>query len=183
MMNICLQLFISFFKLGLLMFGGGYAMLPLLEHEIVDKKGWINSEELLDMYALAQCTPGVIAVNTATKTGYKMKGIIGAIFATVGVVTPSIIIITVISTALESFAAIKEVQSILSGIRVAACAMMVATLIKLGKAGIKDWVGAIIFAAVFVASVFFGVSPVWLVLGAIFAGIFSGKAKEKRGEK
>ena len=70
-MSIYLQLFISFFKLGLLMFGGGYAMLPLLEHEIVDKKGWINNEELLDMYALAQCTPGVIAVNTATKTGYK----------------------------------------------------------------------------------------------------------------
>lgn len=164
------------------MFGGGYAMLPLLEHEIIDKKGWATNEELLDMYALAQCTPGVIAVNTATKTGYKIKGIIGAIFATVGVVMPSLIIIIIISSALESFAELAAVQSVLSGIRVAACAMMVATIIKLGKAGIKDWIGALIFAAVFVASVFFGVSPVWLVLAAIFAGIFSGKAKEKRGE-
>ena len=181
-MSIYLQLFISFFKLGLLMFGGGYAMLPLLEHEIVDKKGWINNEELLDMYALAQCTPGGIAVNTATKTGYKIKGVLGAVCSTVGVVMPSLIIVVIISTVLESFAAIKEVQSVLSGIRVAACAMMVVTLIKLGKAGIKDWIGAAIFAAVFAASVFFGVSPVWLVLAAIFAGIFSGRSKEKRGE-
>ena len=119
-MSIYLQLFISFFKLGLLMFGGGYAMLPLLEHEIVDKKGWINNEELLDMYALAQCTPGVIAVNTATKTGYKIKGVLGAVCSTVGVVMPSLIIVVIISTVLESFAAIKEVQSVLSGIRVAA---------------------------------------------------------------
>lgn len=181
-MNIFLQLFASFFKIGLFMFGGGYAMLPLLEHEIVDKKGWASNEELLDMYALAQCTPGVIAVNTATKTGYKIAGMVGAICATVGVVTPSLIIIVAISSMLENFAAIREVQSVLSGIRVAACAMMVATLIKLGKAGIKDWIGAAIFIAVLIASVFFGVSPVWMVLAAIFAGVFSGKAKEKRGE-
>lgn len=182
-MNIFFQLFASFFKIGLFLFGGGYAMLPLLEHEIVDKKGWASNEEMLDIYALAQCTPGVIAVNTATKIGYKIGGIIGAAFATVGVVMPSLIIITTISSVLESFAAIKQVQSALAGIRAAACAMMVATLIKLGKAGIKDWIGGAIFVAALAASVFFGVSPVWLVLAAIFAGVFSGKMKEKRGEK
>lgn len=178
-MKLCFQLFFSFFKLGFIMFGGGYAMLPILEHEVIDRRHWMDEEEMLDLYALAQCTPGVIAVNTATKTGYKIKGILGALFATIGVVIPSLIIIIAVSVLLKNLSAVEEVNNILAGIRVAACAMMVNTLIKLGKAGIKDWLGAVIFLAALVASFFFGVSPVWLVLIAIFVGIFSGKVRKE----
>lgn len=177
-MNIFFQLFLSFFKLGFIMFGGGYAMLPILEHEVIDRRGWMTEEEILDLYALAQCTPGVIAVNTATKTGYKVKGTLGALCATVGVVTPSLIIIIAISMLLENLSAIQEVQNILSGIRVASCAMMMNTLIKLGKAGIKDWFGAVLFVSALVASVIFNISPMWLVLIAIFAGIGYGRIRK-----
>lgn len=174
-MKECLELFLSFAKLGVLMFGGGYAMLPILEHEIITRRKWLTEEEVLDLYALAQCTPGVIAVNTATKTGYKIKGTLGALFATVGVIVPSFIIVIIISTVLENFSAIESVQNILSGIRVASCAMMVNTLIKLGKAGIKDVIGIILFIAVFLSSLIFGLSPAWAVFVAIFVGIFSEK--------
>ena len=172
-MNEYLELFLSFSKIGILMFGGGYAMLPILEHEIIDRRKWMNEEEMLDLYALAQCTPGVIAVNTATKTGYKVKGVLGALFSTLGVILPSFIIVIIISTVLDNFSAIEAVQNVLSGIRIAACAMMVNTLIKLAKAGIKDIIGIILFIAVFLASFFLKVSPVWCVLAAIFIGIFS----------
>ena len=170
-----LELFISFAKLGVLMFGGGYAMLPILEHEVINRRKWLTEEEVLDLYALAQCTPGVIAVNTATKTGYKVKCTLGAFFATLGVIFPSLIIVIFISAVLENLSAIESVQNILSGIRVASCAMMVNTLIKLGKAGIKDFIGIILFIAVFLASLIFGISPAWAVLAAIFVGIFSEK--------
>ena len=170
-MNICIQLFLSFAKLGVLMFGGGYAMLPILEHEVIDRKKWLTAEEVLDLYALAQCTPGVIAVNTATKTGYKMKGVSGAFAATVGVIAPSFLIILVLSGVLRSFSSVPQVQSVLAGIRIASCAMMVNTLIKLGKAGIKDWIGGCIFVLALIATFVFDLSPAWLVLLAIFAGI------------
>lgn len=170
-MNLNLQLFLSFAKLGVLMFGGGYAMLPILEHEVVDRQKWLTPEEVLDLYALAQCTPGVIAVNTATKTGYKMKGVSGALAATVGVIAPSFFIILILSGVLKTFSSVPQVQSMLAGIRIASCAMMVNTLLKLGKAGIKDWIGGTVFILALVASFWFGLSPVWLVLLAIFAGI------------
>lgn len=176
-MDPLFKLFFSFCKIGVLMFGGGYAMLPVLEHEIVDKQKWMTSEEMLDLYALAQCTPGVIAVNTATKTGYKIKGITGALFATVGVIAPSFFIILFLSGVLESYAAVEAVQKMLAGIRIASCAMMINTLIKLGKAGIRDWIGGMIFTAALIASFGFGLSPVWLVLLAIFAGIGTGRLK------
>ena len=170
-----LELFLSFAKLGILMFGGGYAMLPILEHEVITRRKWLTEEEVLDLYALAQCTPGVIAVNTATKTGYKIKGTLGALFATGGVIFPSFVIVIIISTVLENFSAIEAVQNVLSGIRVASCAMMINTLIKLGKAGIKDIIGTVLFIAVFLSSLIFGLSPAWAVFAAIFVGIFSEK--------
>ncbi len=176
-MNPLFQLFFSFCKIGVLMFGGGYAMLPVLEHEVVDQRKWLTSEEILDLYALAQCTPGVIAVNTATKTGYKVKGIPGALFATVGVIAPSFFIILFLSSVLESLSTIAAVQKMLAGIRIASCAMMINTLLKLGKAGIRDWIGGAIFALALIGSFVFDLSPVWLVLFAIFAGIITVRLK------
>lgn len=179
-MNIYIQLFISFCKIGALMFGGGYAMLPILEHEIVDKKQWFTNEEILDLYALAQCTPGVIAVNTATKVGYKIKGIIGAIISTIGVILPSFLIIIGISVFLKSFSYISYIQNILSGIRIAACAMMVNTLIKLMKAGIKDKIGLIIFFIAAILAIILKVQSVWLVCLAICSGIICGNIKRSK---
>jgi chromate transporter len=178
-MTTYFQLFASFFKIGSIMFGGGYAMLPVLEHEVVDRRGWLSGEDLIDLFALSQCTPGVIAVNVATHTGYRERGLVGAAFSTLGVITPSIIIITIISAVLNNVADIPAVQSALSGIRVAACALMVGTMVKMWKGGIKDWLGAVIFAAVFVLTAFTDVSTVWLVLGALLIGVFSFHSKRE----
>ena len=183
MMKEYFELFFSFCYIGLFMFGGGYAMLPLLEHVIVDKKKWLTHEEILDLYALAQCTPGVVAVNTATKTGYKIKGTIGALFATVGVIVPSFIIIVIISMVLKSFSEIEQVSSMLTGIRIAACAMIINTLIKLMKAGIKGWIGVLVFAAAVVLALILKVQPVWIVLMGIFVGIASEKFRKKEDKK
>lgn len=165
-------------KIGTFMFGGGYAMLPLLEHEIVEKKKWLTNEEILDLYALAQCTPGVIAVNTATKTGYKIKGVLGALFATVGVVFIPFIIVIIISSVLKNFSEIEQVKNVLMGIRIAACAMMVNTIVKMLKAGIRNTFGGVIFAFAFIAA-FLGVSPVVLIICAISVGLLFCREEEK----
>lgn len=161
------------------MFGSGYAMLPVLEHEVVGRRGWLSSEELIDLFALSQCTPGVIAVNVATHIGYRKRGPIGAFFSMLGVVMPSLIIIIIIAAVLKNVADIPAVQSALSGIRVAACALMVGTMVKMWKGGIKDFLGAAIFAAVFVLTAFTGVSTVWLVLGALLIGVSSFHSKRE----
>lgn len=181
-MDICLQLFISFCKVGVLMFGGGLAMLPVLENEIVTHRGWMSYEEMLDMYAIAQCTPGVIAVNTATKVGYKMGGLKGAVFATAGVITPSFFIILVIAKFIQNFGDNEIVKKVLSGIRVASCAMMASTIIKLLKAGTKDWVGIAVFAISFVIIFICKIPSVWLIVIAILLGLSLGRFG-KEGEE
>ena len=132
-MKLLLDLFVSFFKIGLFTFGGGYAMLPILQREVVDKHHWVTEEEVLDIYAIAQCTPGVIAVNTATFVGTKLNGALAGAVATIAVVTPSLIIITIISTILKSFASIVIVQHALAGIRAAVAALVVVSVSKLYK--------------------------------------------------
>lgn len=179
-MNIYLQLFLSFCKIGILMFGGGYAMLPILEHEIVDKQKWMNNDEILDLYALAQCTPGVIAVNTATKVGYKIKGIAGAIVTTFGVILPSFIIIVFLSAFINNFSYIESIHNILVGIRIAACAMMANTLLKLMKAGIKDNIGMISYIVALFLAIILNVSSVWLVMLAITFGIIYGNIRRHK---
>ena len=127
------DLFWTFCKIGALTFGGGYAMLPLIQREIVENKKWSTEKEILDYYAVGQCTPGVIAVNTATFIGYKLKGIIGGIIATLGVVFPSLIIILIIAAFLQNFADLAIVQSAFAGIRVAVVALIITTVVKLLK--------------------------------------------------
>ena len=138
------DLFWTFCKIGALTFGGGYAMLPLIQREIVENKKWSTEKEILDYYAVGQCTPGVIAVNTATFIGYKLKGIIGGIVATLGVIFPSIVIILIIATFLQNFADLAIVQSAFAGIRVAVVALIITTVVKLIKSSIKDYLGVII---------------------------------------
>ena len=167
------DLFWTFCKIGALTFGGGYAMLPLIQREIVENKKWSTEREILDYYAVGQCTPGVIAVNTATFIGFKLKGIIGGIVATLGVVFPSLIIILIIASFLQSFADLSIVQSAFAGIRVAVVALIITTVIKLLKSSIKDYLGVIIAIIAFIISAFIGLSPVYVVRAAGLTGFIS----------
>lgn len=165
------ELFLAFAKVGVMTFGGGYAMLPILEREIVENKGWASSEELMDYYAVGQCTPGVIAVNTATFIGKKSAGIPGAIFATLGMVFPSLVIITLIAGILENFAELAIVKSAFAGIRVCVCVLIFNAVIKLWKNAVPDKAALSLCLIVFVLSVFLDVSPVVFVVMCALAGI------------
>ena len=174
------DLFWTFCKIGALTFGGGYAMLPLIQREIVENNIWSTEKEILDYYAVGQCTPGVIAVNTATFIGYKLRGIIGGIVATLGVIFPSIVIILIIAAFLQNFADLAIVQSAFAGIRVAVVALIITTVVKLIKSSIKDYLGVIIAIIAFVISAFIGLSPVYVVIAAALTGFIS---KGLRGDK
>ena len=170
-MKKLLQLFLAFARVGVMTFGGGYAMIPILEREIVDRHGWASGEELMDYYAVGQCTPGVIAVNTATFVGYKVAGTLGGIAATLGVVFPSVVIITVIAGILTHFADIPAVQSAFAAIRVCVCVLIFNAVLKLWKGAVKDKAALALFLIVFVTSVFLDISPVFYVLFCALAGI------------
>ena len=168
------DLFLTFAKMGAITFGGGYAMLPILEREVIEKKHWCSEEELMDYYAIGQCTPGVIAVNTATFIGKKQRGIPGAVIATIGVVTPSVILITLIAGLINRFSDILWVKRAFAGIRVCVCVLIFNAVLKLGKKGLIDLPTVIIFFVVFLGSVFLDLSPVIFVLLAAAAGIVLG---------
>jgi chromate transporter len=170
-MKLLLELFTSFAKVGVMTFGGGYAMLPILQREVVDKKDWITEEEVSDCYAIGQCTPGVIAVNTATYVGYKQAGILGGIIATLGIVFPSIVIITIIAAFISNFADLAVVKNAFAGIRVCVCVLILNTIIKLWKSAIVDRIAIVIFAAVFLVSVFTSFSAAIIVVIAGIVGV------------
>ncbi len=178
-MNVFLDLFLTFFRIGGLTFGGGYAMLPMFKKELAEKKNWCTEEDILDYYAIAQCTPGVIAVNTATFVGYKIKGIMGAIFATLGVVAPSVIIITIISAFISGFSDNQYVAHAFAGIRVAVCALVAVTVFGLLKKNVHDIITLLLAVAAFVLTVFFDLSPVIAVIFAALVGIITSIIKAK----
>ncbi len=165
------RLFITFAVVGVTTFGGGYAMLPALQREVVEKRRWATDEEVMDWYAIGQCTPGVIAVNTATFVGQKQADVLGGIFATLGVVFPSLVIITIIAAFIQNFAHLPAVQSAFAGIRVCVCVLILNAVVKLWKKSVVDWKTLLIFIAVFACSVFLDVSPVVYVIAAALAGI------------
>ncbi len=149
-MNIYLDLFLTFSKVGVCTFGGGYAMLPILQREIVETKGWATAEELTDYFAIGQCTPGIIAVNTATFVGQKYKHTLGGIVATLGVVFPSVVIITAIAAFLGNFTHLAWVNSAFGGIRACTVALIASSAFKLAKSPLKTTAGKGIFSAVLV---------------------------------
>ena len=169
-MNILIQLFLTFAKIGAVTFGGGYAMLPILQREVVDSKHW--DEELMDYYAIGQCTPGVIAVNVSTFVGNKLAGISGGIAATLGVITPSIIIITIISFFLNSFEHNVYVMHAFVGIRACVVVLILDTVIRMIRKSVKDTRQGLIFTGILLGALFSGVSPAVLVLVAAVAGYF-----------
>jgi chromate transporter len=165
------NLFLIFFKIGLFTFGGGYAMLPVMQKEFVDKLKFITEEELLDYYAIGQCTPGVIAVNTSTFIGYKRAGIIGSIFSTAGMILPSIIIIIFIALFITNFLDIKTIQHAFAGIRVAVSVLIISAVVNLWKSGIKDLFGFSIFLLIFFMSLMFNIQTIYLIIIAVILGI------------
>lgn len=179
-MNPLLDLFLTFARIGVCTFGGGYAMLPILQLEVVEKRNWATEDELMDYYAIGQCTPGVIAVNTATFIGYKHRGLPGAVCATAGVVFPSLVIITVIAAFIQQFAHMPVVQDAFSGVRIAVCALVLQSVWKLAKKSVIDLPAAIILLATFVAVAFFGISPIVMVIAAGAAGILLGLLRRRR---
>ena len=178
-MKELIKLFWAFAKIGVCTFGGGYAMLPIIQRELVEDKKWCTDEEVTNYYAVGQCTPGVIAVNTATFIGYKRKKTLGAIFATMGVVFPSVLIILIIAAFLTGFSENQYVIYAFNGIRAAVSALIVNAVVKLWKTGVKNIFGFLIFGIVFVLSAFFGLSPVYFVIGSAVAGIIYYKAGGK----
>ena len=193
-MNLYLDLFLTFAKVGVCTFGGGYAMLPILQREIVEKKAWASDAELTDYFAIGQCTPGVIAVNTATFVGQKLRGISGGILATLGVVFPSVIIILIIAAFLQNFAEYPVVVHAFAGVRACVCALILSSVLKLRKSSIIDKPTTVIFLIVAVLAVIgnfftfdpsvpwqsllnFLLSPVVLVVCAGVAGLCIRSAK------
>ena len=172
-------MFLTFCRIGGLTFGGGYAMLPMLQREVVEQYQWATEEELMDYYAIGQCTPGIIAVNTATFVGYKKRGVLGAIFCTLGVVFPSLCIITVIAAFLKNFQDIIYVQQAFAGIRVAVCALILDAIVKLWKKNVKSIWGIALFLIVLAVMILLDVSPILVVIGAAVVGIGLGKAGVK----
>ena len=182
-MKELLSMFWVFARMGAVTFGGGYAMLPIIQREIVEKRKWATEEEVMDYYAIGQCTPGIIAVNTSTFIGYKRAGVLGGIFATLGFVAPSLVIITIIAACLQNFAEIAAVQHALNGIRACVCALVVDAVITLGKKSIVDPVCVAIAVLVLGISVFTSFSPVLIVVASGIAGVSVKAIQRKRGKK
>lgn len=182
-MKVLWDLFIIFARIGGFTFGGGYAMLPMLKKEVVENKGWATEEELLDYYAIGQCTPGIIAVNTATFIGYKTKGILGGIAATFGVVAPSVLIITVITLFLQNFMEYEIVQHALAGIRVCVCVLVFDAVWSLGRKSVKGAFAIIVFVIVLALSLLVDCSPILFVLGAGVVGVIYTNILHAKGGK
>ena len=179
-MNIYLQLFLTFAKIGVVTFGGGAAMLPILQREVVENKHWATEEELVDYYAIGQCTPGIIAVNTATFVGQKLKGLSGGIFATLGMVFPSLVIISILAGLITNFADLVWVQNAFAGIRACVCVLIFNATVRLMKKSVVDKRTAVIFVVVLLGSVFLDISPVWFVLCSALLGIILKELEAKK---
>lgn len=168
-------LFMTFARIGLFTFGGGYAMLPMLQKEVVEKQGWATENEIMDYFAVGQCTPGVIAVNTATFIGYKQKGILGGIAATLGVIFPSIVIITIIASILSNFNDYPIVQSAFAGIRIVVAALVLNVVVKMYKTAVVDKIGIFIFIVSFILGLVLSISPIIYIIAAAVLGILYQK--------
>lgn len=173
-----LKLFTTFAKIGGITFGGGIAMLPILERELIKKNKWVSEDELLDYYAIGQCTPGIIAVNTATFVGYKRKGIIGGIVSTLGMIFFPIIIISIIAFFISNLLEHEVILHALNGVRIVVAAIICNAVYTMAKKSVKNLLTAVIAIVIFLLSFLLSVSPVILVVLSAFAGLFIVKGGE-----
>ena len=171
------ELYWAFFRIGGLTFGGGLSMLPMLKYELVEKKEWVSDERLLDCYAVGQCTPGIIAVNTATYVGYLKKGLAGAIWGTAGMISPSILIITTLCLFLNNFMDNVWVQHALMGIKGVVCALMLNTVISLAKKSLVSPLCVVIGIVATILAMFTEIPTVLIVVVAAIVGIIYEKVK------
>ena len=176
-MKLLWDLYLTWFKMGLFTFGGGYAMLPMIQKEVIDKHHWATEEEIMNYYAIGQCTPGIIAVNTATFVGYYLKGVVGGVIATLGVISPSVIIITVIAALISNFMEIEMVKHALLGINVAVCALMIKSISGLWKKSIQNIGSFTVFAIALLLSVLTDISTVYLVILSGILGVVLSRMK------
>ncbi len=170
-MGLMWEMFWTFAKVGVMTFGGGYAMLPILQREVVENKGWATEEELIDYFAIGQCTPGIIAVNTATFIGQKHVGTVGGVITTLGVVFPSLVIISLLAGVIEAFSHLAVVQHAFGGVRICVCVLILNAVVKLYKKAVVDKLTLGIFLLVALGSYFTDLSPVLFVLVAAVLGI------------
>lgn len=183
MLRDCAVLFSVFFKIGCVAFGGGYAALPMLERELVARRGWATQEILYDYYAIGQCTPGIILVNVATFVGYTRAGVLGSVAATAGIVMPSLIIISLIASFVQNFAHIPVVQKALAGINVAVAALLTKAMWDFGKKSVRGVITFALFAGAFAAMAFFKASSVIVILAGAGAGLVMYAVKNARRNK
>lgn len=166
------EVFIAAFRVGIMTFGGGYAMLPILQREIVEKRGWVSEEEIMDCYAISQCLPGIIMVNTMIFIGCKRRGRSGGVAAALGTVSPALIIISIIAAVLTNFSDIPAIEKAFAGIRVCVCVLVVDAVLKLWKKSVVDAKCLVIFLVVFVCTVITDITPILFVVLSAAAGIF-----------
>ncbi len=164
------ELYLAFFRTGIFTFGGGLAMMPMLQKELIEKKHWLTEEDLIDYYAIGQSTPGIIAVNVATFVGFRQAGVLGAIVATLGIISPSIIIITILAGTINSISEYPRVQAALKGINVAVAALLTTVIIKFAKKTIKNVWNVLYMLAAFACIFWFKVPSVIIILSAITLG-------------
>ena len=182
-LKLCLQLFLTFMKIGVVTFGGGYAMIPIIENEISVKKGWISGDDLLEVVAISETTPGPIAICAATFIGYKLAGVFGAFCATFGVVLPSFTIIYIISLFLRAFEQLQIIKYAFFGIRAGVLALLVKAVVSMFKKCPKNIVSYLIMAASFAAVAFFSANVIVVIVGAAVIGLAATLIARKAGKK
>ncbi len=177
------KIFTTFFRIGAFTFGGGYAMIPLIQHEAVEKNGWISDDDILEIVAIAESTPGPIAINSATFVGYRTAGVLGSALATFGVVLPSFVVITLIAMVLKEFGDIQAVQYAFSGIRVGVLALLAKALIGMFKKSPKGWAAYVAMAAAFVITSFTNIHVLFVIAGCAVFGLVTSLLAERRMKK
>ena len=174
------QVFASFFRIGAFTFGGGYAMIPLIQNEAVERRGWVTDEDILDIIAIAESTPGPIAINSATFVGYRAAGVLGSVCATLGVVLPSFVVILLISFVLKLFQDIKAVQYAFAGIRAGVLALLCKSLWTMYKKSPKGWAAYIVMAGAFVLTAIFDINVIFVIIGCAVFGLITASLMKKK---
>ena len=178
----CWQVFASFFKIGAFTFGGGYAMIPLIQKEAVEKRQWVTDEDILDIIAIAESTPGPIAINSATFVGYKAAGVLGSVCATLGVVLPSFVIILLLSYVLQEFREFKPVVYAFNGIRAGVLALLVKALWTMYKKSPKGWPAYVVMAGAFILTAIFDFNVIFVIIGCAVFGLITSFMMERRAK-
>lgn len=181
--KLLFSVFSVFFRIGSFTFGGGYAMIPLIQKETVEKKKWVTDSDILDIVAIAESTPGPIAINAATFVGFKVAGFFGAFCATFGIVIPSFLVILVFSFLLKEFGDIKILQYVFNGIRAGVLALIIKALISMYRQAPKNLIAYIIMAVAFILTAILNINILYVIIGCAVAGVVSSAFISRRCNK